>query len=231
VGSNLSGPTIFITHELAKATQKIIIQKQSNSTELTLRRRRNFMTEEVEVERGSNWKKFVRKHWNIVAIFVVAGILAFTGAVYVYLWFVGDAQSTGLVPSTIGLLTMENIVMSTLHLIFWELLFIGIPAIVGAVAGWQWWKRLPEEEKKEYQFSGKRLRTTSGGSGVSLLFFIAFCIKVFIDGNWNVAIASWTLDYVVGSTVTILVWTAIIFGIPAAIGVSWWIHHEIKKNP
>jgi hypothetical protein len=231
LGSNPSGPTIFITQELAKTTQKIIIQKQSNSTELTLRRRRNFMTEEVEVERGSNWKKFVRKHWNIVAIFVVAGILAFTGAVYVYLWFVGDAQSTGLVPSTIGLLTMENIVMSTLHLIFWELLFIGIPAIVGAVAGWQWWKRLPEEEKKEYQFSGKRLRTTSGGSGVSLLFFIAFCIKVFIDGNWNVAIASWTLDYVVGSTVTILVWTAIIFGIPAAIGVSWWIHHEIKKNP
>jgi len=116
-------------------------------------------------------------------------------------------------------------------LIFWELLFIGIPAIIGAVAGWQWWKRLPEEEKKEYQFFGKRSRTTSGGSGVSLLFFIAFCIKVFIDGNWNVAIASWTLDYVVGSMVTILVWTAIIFGIPAAIGVIWWIHHEIKKNP
>ena len=189
------------------------------------------MTEEVEVEKGSNWKKFVRKHWNIVAIFVVAGILAFTGAVYVYLWFVGEAQSTGLMPSTVGLLTMENIVMSTLHLIFWELLFIGIPAIIGAVAGWQWWKRLPEEEKKEYHFSGKRARTTSGGSGVSLLFFIAFCIKVFIDGNWNVAIASWTVDYVVGSMVTILVWTAIIFGIPALIGVIWWIHHEIKKNP
>jgi len=189
------------------------------------------MTGEVGVEKGSNWKKFVRKHWNIVAIFVVAGILAFVGAVYVYLWFVGEAQSTGLVPSTIGLLTMGNIVMSTLHLIFWELLFIGVPAIIGAVAGWQWWKRLPEEEKKEYHFFGKRSRTTSGGSGVSLLFFIAFCIKVFIDGNWNVAIASWTLDYVVGSMVTILVWTAIIFGIPAAIGVIWWIHHEIKKNP
>jgi hypothetical protein len=189
------------------------------------------MTGEVEVEKGSNWKKFVRKHWNIVAIFVVAGIFAVAGAVYVYFWFVGEAQSTGLVPTTIGLLTMENIVMSTLHLIFWELLFIGIPAIIGAVAGWQWWKRLPEEEKKEYHFSGKRARTTSGGSGVSLLFFIAFCIKVFIDGNWNVAIASWTVDYVVDSMVTIIVWTAIIFGIPAAIGVIWWIHHEIKKNP
>ena len=121
--------------------------------------------------------------------------------------------------------------MFVLYLIFWELLFIGIPAIIGAVVGWQWWKRLPEEEKKEYHFFGKRSRTTSGGSGVSFLFFVAFCIKVFIDGNWNVAIASWTLDYVVSSMITILVWTAIIFGIPIAIGVIWWINHEMKKTP
>jgi hypothetical protein len=44
---------------------------------------------------------------------------------------------------------MANLVTFILHAIFWELLFIGIPAIIGAVAGWQWWKRLPEEEKKE----------------------------------------------------------------------------------
>ena len=188
------------------------------------------MTEEAEVEKSSDWKKFMKKHWNIVAIFVVAGILAFAGAVYVFLWFVGEAQSTGLVPTTLGLWTMGHLVTFILHLIFWELLFIGIPAIIGAVIGWQWWKRLPEEEKKEYHFFGKRSRTTSGGSGVSFLFFIAFCIKVFIDGNWNVAIASWTLDYVVSSMITILVWTAIIFGIPIAIGVIWWINHEMKKN-
>jgi len=188
------------------------------------------MTEEAGVEKSSDWKKFMKKYWNMVAIFVVAGILAFAGAVYVFLWFVGEAQSTSLVPTTLGLWTMGHLVTFILHLIFWELLFIGIPAIIGAVIGWQWWKRLPEEEKKEYHFFGKRSRTTSGGSGVSFLFFIAFCIKVFIDGNWNVAIASWTLDYVVSSMITILVWTAIIFGIPIAIGVIWWINHEMKKN-
>ena len=189
------------------------------------------MTGEVGVEKGSNWKKFVRKHWNIVAIFVVAGILAFAGAVYVYLWFVGEAQSTGLVPSTIGLWTMGNIVMFILHLIFWELLFIGVPAIIGAVAGWQWWKRLPDEEKKEYQFFGKRSRTTRGGGGISVLLLIAFAIKVYIDGNWNVAIATWTLDYVVDSMISMLVWMVVIFGIPITIGIIWWLRREMNKKP
>jgi hypothetical protein len=41
--------------------------------------------------------------------------------------------------------------------------------------------------------------------------------------------ASWNLDYVVGSMVTILIWTAAIFAVPAVIGVIWWIHHETNK--
>ncbi|MCP8314191.1 MAG: hypothetical protein H3Z53_07470 [archaeon] len=187
---------------------------------------------ETRSENGSeSWKKFLRKHWNMVALFVVAAILAFVGAVYVFLWFVGNAQSTGLVPATLGLWTMGNLVTFILYAIFWELLLIGVPVALAAVAGWQWWKRLPSEEKKEYHLFGKRSRTTSGGGGISLLFFIAFCIKVFIDGNWNVAIASWTLNYVVDSMITILIWAAVIFGIPIAIGIIWWMHHEMKKKP
>jgi len=189
------------------------------------------MMSETESENGSEvWKKFLRKHWNMLVLFVVGAILAFIGAILVYLWFVGEAQSIGLVPTTLGLWTMGHLVTFILHLIFWELLLIGIPVVIGAVIGWQWWKRLPDEEKKEYNFFGKRSRTTSGGGGISLLFFIAFCIKVFIDGNWNVAIAAWTLDYVVDSVILILVWAAIIFGIPAAIGVIWWIRHGMKKE-
>lgn len=188
------------------------------------------MTEEARVQNGSAWKKFLRKHWNMVAVFVVAGILAFVGAIYVFLWFVRDAQSTGLVPATLGLWTMGHLVTFILHAIFWELLFIGIPAIIGAVAGWQWWKRLPDKERKEYRF-GKRSRTTRGGGGGSLLFFIAFCIKVYVDGKWNVAIATWTLDYVVYSMLIILALCLVIFGILAAIGVVWWIRHEMNKKP
>lgn len=190
------------------------------------------MTEEPMPENESkHWKKFLRKHWGAAAIFVIVAILALVGAIYVYLWFVGEAQSIGLVPSTLSLWTMNNILMFILHLIFWELLYIGIPAIIVAVVGWQWWKRLPEAEKKEYHLFGKRSRASSGGGGVSALLMIAFAIKVYIDGNWNVAIATWTLDYVVDSMVSILIWGLIIFGIPAAIIGIIWLSREMKKEP
>jgi hypothetical protein len=188
------------------------------------------MAEEA-VEKNAGWKKFLRKHWNMVVLFAVAVILASVGAVYIFLWFVGDAQSTGIVPATLGLWTMGNLVTFILNAIFWELLLVGVPAALVAVAGWLWWRKLPSEEKKEYRFLGRRSRTTSGGGGISLLFFIAFCIKVFIDGKWNVAFATWTLDYVVDSMILILVWSLIIFGIPVAIGIIWWIRHEMKKKP
>jgi hypothetical protein len=191
------------------------------------------MMGETGSENGSeSWKKFLRKHWNMVALFVVAVILASVGAIYVFLWFVGDAQSTGMVPATLGLWTMGHLVTFILHAIFWELLLIGVPVILAAVAGWLWWRRLPSDEKKEYHFFGKRSRATSGGGGgISLLFFVAFCIKVLVDGNWNVAFATWTFDYVVYSMLWILIWSLVILGIPIVLGIIWWISHEMKKKP
>lgn len=182
-------------------------------------------------EKGSDWKKFLRKHWVVAVIFTVAGILAFAGAVYVFLWFVGNAQSTGIVPAILGDWTMGNLVTFILLAIFWVLLLIGIPVAVAAAAGWLWWKRLPDEEKKEYHFFDKRSRSSNGGGAVSILFWIAFAIKVFIDGNWNVAISTWSLNYVVDSIITIMVWGLIILGIPLAIGAIVWILYEMKKKP
>ena len=190
------------------------------------------MTEEIVTEKSSDWKKFLRKHWKIMAIFTVAAILIFTGAIYVFLWFVEQAQTTGLVPSNLGLWSMGNMVMFILHAIFWELLLIGIPTIIVAIVGWQWWKRIPEEEKKEHHFSAKPSRSTSGGGGaISLLVWIAFLIKVYTDGNWNVAVATWTLDYLDSSLLSVLMWIIIIFGIPGiVIGLIWWIANKKGKN-
>jgi hypothetical protein len=190
------------------------------------------MMTETGSENGSEiWKKFLRKHWNMVVLFVVGAILASVGAILVCLWFVGDAQSTGLVPTTLRLWTMGYLVTFLLHLIFWEVLLIGIPVIIAAVAGWLWWKKLPAEERKEYHFFGTRSRAESGGGGISLLFWIVFAIKVFADGNWNVAFTTWTFDYLVYSCLSALIWILIIFGIPIALGIIWWINHEMKKKP
>ena len=188
------------------------------------------MTEQTESEESATWKRFIRNHWGIFAVFVVAAISAVAGAVYVFWWFTGNSQTIGLVPSTLSGWTMNNVVLFILHLLFWELVLIGSPVAVGAIIGWQWWKKLPAEEKKENMF-GKSSRSRDAGGAFSPLLFIAFAIKVYVDGNWNTAISTWELDYAVGSMITILIWIAAIFAIPAILGVVWWIRHETNKTP
>jgi hypothetical protein len=189
------------------------------------------MTEPIGVQNGSDWQRFIRKRWGAFAAFFSAAILAFAGAVYVFVWFTGTAQTAGIVPSTLNLWTMNNAVMFILHAVFWELLLIGIPAAVGGIAGWLWWRRLPAEEKQQYHLGGKSSKGRNAGGAISPLLFIAFALKVYFDGNWNTAIASWNVDYVVGSMVTILLYIVAIFAIPAIVGVIWWISHGKKTKP
>jgi hypothetical protein len=181
------------------------------------------------------WKKFLRDHWRMLIVFVMGAILAVIGAIYVFLWFVGEAQVIGLVPGILGSWAMGHIIPFLLHLIFWEALYIGIPVIIAAaVTYFLWWKKLPANERREYRqghLFGKRSRKTDGGSAISFLIFIVFCIKVYLDGNWGVAIATWKLDYLVYSYLWAIIWIVIIFGIPIALGGIWWIHHEMKKEP
>ncbi|MBU7014432.1 MAG: hypothetical protein HXS52_12430 [Theionarchaea archaeon] len=195
----------------------------------------------MTIETGSDnsekiWKKFLKKHWKAIVFLVVGVILAFIGAILVYLWFVEKAQVTGLVPATLDLWTMGHLVAFVLRVIFWEVLFIGVPVLVVALAVWRlWWERFPHEEKEEYKrehlFSGTRSRSRNEGGGISFLIFIAFIIKIYLDGNWNVPFAAWTFDYLVYSCVKVLGWVIIIFGIPLAIGGTVWLLYEMKKNP
>ena len=188
------------------------------------------------VEKGEKiWKKFLKRHWKVLVLFVVAATLAIIGAIYVFLWFVEEAQVTGLVPTTLNLWTIGHIVTFLLHLIFWEVIFIGILVIITIMAIYfLWWKRLPDTERREYRrghLFGKRSHRADSGGAVSLLINIVFIIKVYLDGNWDVPIATWKFDYLVYSYLWALAWVLIIFGIPITIGVTWWFRHEMKKKP
>jgi len=194
------------------------------------------MVAKTKSETGNKiWKKFLRKQWKMVVLFIVGAILASVGATLVYLWVVGEVQLAGLVPATLGLWSMGHLVTFLLRLVFWEVLIIGVPVILAAVAIiFLWWKKIPDRERREYRrghLFGTRSRTTSGKDVLSPLVFIAFCIKVFLDGNWNVAFGTWTFDYVVYSFLWALIWVLIIFGIPMVLGGTWWIRHEMKKKP
>ena len=182
------------------------------------------MIEENEVAQDAGWGRFFRKHWNMLAVFVAAAVLAVAGAVYVFVWFTRNAQTIGLVPSTLSAWSMNSLVLFTLHAVFWELVLIGIPVAIAAIIGWQWWKRIPEEERKGLSTKGSRSRTAEGA--VSPFLFIAFAIKVYVDGKWNAPITGYSVDYVVGSMVTILIWIAVIVAIPAAIRFVWWITRD-----
>jgi hypothetical protein len=180
------------------------------------------------MEGNHSWKDFMRKHGGAVFAFAVACVALAAWGVYVFWWFVGNAQSTGLVPAGLGLWTMGDLISFILYSILWELLLVGVPAVVGAAVAWRWWSRLPVEERMNLRM-GKKGRTRASG-GVSLYFFLVFALKVYLDGNWNVPIASFSLNYVVGSMITILVYTALILGVPAAIASIWWIRRQMARS-
>jgi len=190
------------------------------------------MAENMPESENDSWKAFLRRHWGMFALFVVGAILGFVGAVYVFLWFVADAQSTGLVPSALNLWTLGNCVSFVLYLIFWELVLVGIPVAVAAVIGWLWWRGLPYEERRGYRIGSGCSRAANGGRGaVSLFLFIGFCVKVLMDGNWSVPVANWTFNYVVYSLVWVFVWIAVIVGIPLLLCGIWWLRREMKRTP
>jgi hypothetical protein len=175
------------------------------------------------------WRSFLRDHLFVAILFVVGAVAAVIGAVLVFLWFTDRAQNTGLVPSVMGEWSLRNLIDFLLNLAFWELLLIGIPVAVGAIAGYMWWKRLPLDERQRYRF-GRRSRSQAGGNAFSILVFLAFCLKIFLDGNWDVPISTWTLDYVVDSLLTVVLWLVVIFAIPAGIGLIWWITRGSKRS-
>lgn len=155
------------------------------------------------------------------------------GAILVFLWFAGEAQASGLVPWTLDLWAMDHSVVFLLSLLLWEVLFVGIPVMLAVVAViLLWWRKLPRVEREEYRranlFSGRNSRRSEGQGAITFVVFIAFVIKIYLDGNWGLPFAEWTFEYLVYSYILSLVAVPVIIGIPMALGGTWWIGQKSR---
>ncbi len=186
------------------------------------------MQEAGAEDSSKGWNEFVKKHWKAFVLFTAAAALAVVWAILVFLWYIGQAQMNGLVPLTLDMWTIGHLVSFLLNLLFWMIVLAGIPVGIGAGVAWLWFRRLPADERGRYRFFRNRSRGSSAGNAISFLVFIGFLLKVYIDGNWNVPIATWTFEYLIYSWVTVLAWLLIIFAIPAAIGLLWWIGRQVR---
>jgi hypothetical protein len=181
------------------------------------------------------WKSFLRNHWRIVLVLGAIAAATVAGAILVLVWFVGESQATDLVPRVLGLWSMDVLVTFFLHLIFWEVLLVGVPTGIAALVVYLgWWRRLPVEERMAYRrghLFGKSSRRSDGGGAVTFLVTLGVVIKVYVDGNWTVPFATWSLEYLVFSYLIVFLWMLAIIGIPLTIGAIWWLRKEVSKEP
>ncbi|MEE9115442.1 MAG: hypothetical protein V3U09_00930 [Thermoplasmata archaeon] len=183
------------------------------------------------------WKSFLRKHWKATLSMIGAGVGAAIAGLLVFLWVVADAQATGLVPAGLGEWTVGYVFTFMLNVILWELILVGswvIPVAIGIF--FQWYKKLPDEERKKYEGKPKkkwpRHGMSAGGDdgGIGLLVFITWLIIVWVDGKWNLAFQSWTFNDWIYTGLAAILWDLLIIGVPAGILIIWWTRRGMKQE-
>ncbi len=176
---------------------------------------------------GEAWKTFVRRHGKMTLLMAGGIAAAAVAALSVFLWVVADAQATGLVPSGLGEWTVGYVLSFILNAILWELILVASWVIPIAVAAYfLWYKKLPYEERREYEGGPRRSRSAGENGGISFFIGLMWLVIVWIDGRWNLAFRDWTFNDWVYSWIAAGLVVLLIGGIPAMIFVIW----SLRRN-
>ncbi|NHJ25077.1 MAG: hypothetical protein EAX89_10905 [Candidatus Lokiarchaeota archaeon] len=198
------------------------------------------MDEEVSDE--GFWKFVLKKHWLKLIPFILIAFGAFISGVYVFLW---HNEIGGYWNYTFNDWSFAAIWVYLFWFALREFLLVALPtlAVFGIIFGIIWFtmsedlraelkERGKREDKKEekdwWKKKGKPVAQGGGFGGFSVLVMIAFLIIVFVDGNWEVSFDNLPLIYFVRTFITAMIWIAIIFGIPATIGIIFWLWKKLK---
>ncbi len=171
------------------------------------------------------WKKFLRRHWKMALLMIAVLVGAAIVAVFAFLKVVADAQVLAIVPVMLGQWTVGYIFTFIITVIIWELIFVGswvIPILV--VILFVWYRKLPDEERKEYGVSPKRgadPRRTEGGGFFSFLVGVIWLIIVWTTGRWNLAFQAWTFNDWIYSWLTACLWTLLPLVIAGTLYLIW----------
>jgi hypothetical protein len=173
-------------------------------------------------------KRFLKRHWRMTIVFAIIFAVAIAVAILVFLWFIDTAQTTGLLPSVLGEFTVGYFITFILHMIFWELVLVGswVLVVVAAIY-FLWYKQLPEEEQ---DITREKRGRREEGDAFGFIVAVFWLIIVWIDGRWNLAFESWTLNDWVYTWIAAFLWVLLIFGIPIAIYFFYWISQEMRRE-
>lgn len=180
------------------------------------------------------FRKFLRRHKKmalaLIAVIAVAAIVA----VFVFFKVVADAQVLGIVPTTLGLWSVGTFFAFILQVIFWELVFVAswlIPVVLVILI--LWYRKLPEEERKEYDLSPKRgadPRRTEGGGFFSFLVGVVWLIIVWVTGRWTLAFQAWTFNDLIYTWFVAGLWILVPCLIGGMIFLIWWLQKDTKEE-
>ncbi|MHA1387983.1 MAG: hypothetical protein ACTSUZ_06935 [Candidatus Thorarchaeota archaeon] len=164
--------------------------------------------------------RFMFKYWKMTLVFIVIAAVAVIVGTFVLLWQVDIA----IVPATLGQWSVGIVISFCLNLVFWELVLVGSwVAVLAIIIYFQWYSKLPDEDKKKWDGRGNR----ESSDAIGFFIGIAWLIMLWIDGGrWNLPFDSWTFVDWVWSWLYAAFWVAIIGGIIVLIGIIAWVAKE-----
>ncbi|MFW9939123.1 MAG: hypothetical protein ACFFD5_15865 [Candidatus Thorarchaeota archaeon] len=168
------------------------------------------------------WKKKIKDHKIAFIIMIIAGACAIVGLLLVLFWFIGASPLGGNGTWTFNQWSVGTLLVFCVFLVLFELLFVGVPAALFFGIGYYlWWRRLPTEEKQEFKDREKKethkKRNWGGGGGFSFFIFLAYCIYLAVDGNFNTAFGTYPYTYWLYTWFLTIMWIVIVLGVPAGI--------------